>query len=74
MTLDEVSAKVIPPLIVALIVTLAGVVITVYIMKSNQEDMKRQNIKQWGFISELTETSIRNEEKINHIKECHVKP
>jgi len=64
-TLEEVSAKVIPPLIVSLVLTLSGVVITVYIIKAEQEDIKRQNMKQWEFISKLTETSIRNEEKIN---------
>ena len=74
MTLDQVAQKVIPPLLVAMIITLSGVVITVYIMKSTQDEVIRQNIKQWEYISSLTESTIRNDERIKAIKEKNVNP
>ena len=68
MSLEDVALKVIPPLVVLLIATVAGVVINVYIIDSKLEANSRTNQKQWEFISDNTQKSIRNEEKIKCIE------
>ena len=68
MSLEEMATKVIPPLVVTLVITLAGVVITVYIMESRVTRIESVNKKQWEFISKTNNATIRNEERITCVQ------
>ena len=64
MSIPDIAVKIIVPLIVAIIITISGVVINVYIMDNKLVNNGVTNMKQWDFISKINERSIRNEEKI----------
>jgi len=68
MTLDAIISKVVLPLTVAVVISSAGLVITVYIMESTQKEIKKQNTKQWEYISDNLIMGVRNEEKIKALR------
>jgi len=66
MTLEDIAIKVIPPLVVMLVVTVAGVVVNVYIMDSKLEANKVTDAKQWDFISNNKTSVVQLQEQQKH--------